>query len=140
MSDLTPDEIDRIYDRIEKQMRQRFDTRAEYFSHMAAFVVAIVAGMWMYGQSWMPGWGGSLIIFVLLCWFIGVAVHTIQYIFSEMKNRAIARELERSGVSNALHDYKFKREERLVRLDDEGELVDIDPFDTEDDEAAQYRA
>ena len=64
MSDLTPDEIDRIYDRIEKQMRQRFDTRAEYYSHMAAFVVAIVAGLWMYGQSWMPGW--VVYIFMLM--------------------------------------------------------------------------
>ncbi len=140
MSNLTPDEIDRIYQRIEKQMRQRFDCRAEYFSHMAAFVVAILAGLWLNAQSWMPSWGSSLVIIIILLWGIGVAVHSIQYVFSEMKNRAIARELERSGISDALHAYKYKREERLVRLDDEGELVDIDPFDTEDDEAAHYRA
>lgn len=140
MSNLTPDEIDHIYNRIEKQIQKRFDTRAEYYSHLTAFVVAVLVVLWLNSQSWMPGWGASLAIFSILCWGIGMAVHTIQYIFSEMKHRAIHQEMARSGIHDALHSYKSKREERLVRLNDEGELVDIDPFEDEDDEAAQYRA
>ena len=62
--------------------------------------------------------------FLSIAWLTGLGVHTINFAMTELRERALRAELDRAGYYQRAG--KAKREERLVRLSDDGEIVDVD--------------
>jgi hypothetical protein len=71
-------------------------------------------------------------------WTMGILIHLVQFAFDEWGERAVDAELERVGLV-AYQRRKAKRaaadeDERLMRLGEDGELVEIeDHYDHEED-------
>lgn len=117
-----------IYKAITKRVKKRFDRRKEFFSHLVGYSVtmAFIWGAWLNLSQFGEGISGIAAALVTVGWTIGIFIHGTQWYFSELEDRALERELERAG----LYSGKLKNDERLVRLSDDGELLDL--FDEED--------
>ena len=120
---------EKIYEDIIKRVKKRFDRRKEYFSHAVAYLAAM--GMmwfvWLEPSDFMKGFG-ILGAIITVPWTIGILVHSVQWLFDELQERAIDRQLTHAGIDTAY--VKAKREERLVQLSDDGELIDFETDST----------
>lgn len=139
MSDLSPEEQYQLYQEIEARIRKRFDRRKEFFGHFVGYFVTMV-GLWfllLTPTQFGVGLWGSLAALFTIAWSMGVFIHLVQYVFDEWGERAIDSELEKAGV-RAIRHSKYKRDRdaqaaRLVRLGEDGELVDISQYSNDDD-------
>lgn len=119
----------RIYEDTKRRIKKRYNQRAEVISHAIAFAISIPA-LWfvLLGTSWFSGdtWE-SIAALGSIGWLIGLSIHLSQHMIYEMRERAINRELDRLGMFDATE--KAKRDsappERLVRLSDDGEIIDL---------------
>jgi hypothetical protein len=120
-NDMEPD-----YAEIRKRITNRYNNRAEFFSHLVAF--GVVNGiLWLLLQpegTWFTIAG----IFSGL-WFMGLVIHFIQYLMKEAQERAIEREIQRErewrlGTREIL-DGEIKRKRDRLTLNHDGELMEI---------------
>ncbi len=115
---------EKIYEDIINRVKKRYDRRKEYFSHAVAYLAAM--GMmwfvWLDPSDFMKGFG-VLGAIITVPWTIGILIHSVQWLFDELQERAVNVQLARAGINTAY--VKAKREERLVRLSDDGELIDF---------------
>ena len=130
VSELSPEERHTIYQDVRQRVHKRFERRKEFFSHLVGYVVSII-GFWLF---WNPiafgdgGWGIAAAL-ATLGWTIGILIHMVQFAFDEWGERAIDAELERVGLTT-YQQRKSKRaedqeDERLMRLGEDGELVEM---------------
>jgi hypothetical protein len=117
----TPPDFDEIRKRIEK----RYDQRAEMLSHTIAFVVVngFVWGAWLLTDP-LARMTAVIPAALTILWFVGFAIHGVQYLTAEARERAIEQALEREREWYYQGEHKAKRD-RLTRLTDDGELVEV---------------
>lgn len=121
-----------LYEVITRRIDRLYQARIRYAGNVV-FIVLFVAGLHVFFVRNVTDW--SLIqpqmhliyalLFGLFCWL------TLKLALIELRERAIRRELDRAGYDL---DYaeKTKRDERLVRLGDDGELEAVYPEDEVD--------
>ena len=92
--------VDHDYEEIRKRITNRYNNRAEFFSHLVAFLVAngLIWGLFDPSGTWFTVAG----IFTGL-WGMGLVIHFIQYVMKEAQERAIEREIERERAAIASH-------------------------------------
>lgn len=116
-------EQEKAYRRIVKRVEKRFEVRTQFVGHVIAFIVAVFIGTQI-----LPNVLFWRIVFA--AWLMGVAVHGVNVLFFELRERAIDRALEQAGL---VDPGKLKNHDtqtaRLVHLSEDGELQDVDgPF------------
>ena len=118
--------LDRDYEEIRKRITNRYNNRAEFFSHLVAYLV-VNGVLWMFLQP-SGTWFTIAGIFSGL-WGMGVVIHFIQYVMKEAQERAIEREIERERAwrrgSGELQDGEMKRKRDRLTLNHDGELMEI---------------
>ncbi len=120
-NDLEPD-----YAEIRKRITNRYNNRAEFFSHFVAF--SVVNGLlWLLLQP-QGTWFTIAGIFSGL-WGMGLVIHFIQYLMKEAQERAIEREIQherewRRG-SGEMQEGEIKRKRDRLTLNHDGELMEI---------------
>jgi hypothetical protein len=136
MDDLSPEEIEAIYNDIRRRVEQRYNKRGEFFTHLGAYLafVFLVWFVWLGPTQFGNGVWGIIMALGTIGWSIGMLAHGIQWLFFELQERALQRELDGAGLAGVYQRVraKPKREERLVRLSDDGELEEIILEDDED--------
>jgi hypothetical protein len=117
-----------IFQAMEARIKRRYARRIEFISHAIAFVI-LVPIIWLVILNWLPDYPFWKIVGAISTggWAVGFLIHLVQVIGQEMEDRAIMGEMERLGM---LGSYKRKRDEqsppeRLVRLSDDGEIIDL---------------
>jgi uncharacterized membrane protein YciS (DUF1049 family) len=121
------------YRAIRARVEARYGMRVGFFAHAISFVVAMVLG-WVVFYNWFSsGWLFDLALIGSAGWFVGVTIHAVIWIMSELKERAIDREIEKER--ELLYRYGVKRKNsvgRYYELTDDGELAESDPYEDED--------
>jgi hypothetical protein len=117
MSKQKPDRLTEL----QNSIKRRYANRAEFLGHLAAFVV-LVGGFWLWARP-LPGESAyGLIAFITLSWLSGLAVHFVNYVSTEGRERTLQATIERYlDLYGADDGY-----DRLVRLSEDGELVEAD--------------
>lgn len=114
-----------IYRDIRRRIEQRYNNRIAFFSHLTAFLLVNLLGWFLY-MLYLPV-GGLLLALLLLGsggWLVGMAIHTIIYVLSEARDRAIETALTQArGEPDSLAE-KPKRSWRS-RLAEDGELLEL---------------
>jgi len=114
------------YDEIRKRITSRYNNRAEFFSHLVAFVVANVV-IWSLLDP-QGTWFTIVGIFSGL-WFMGLVIHFIQYMMKEAQERAIEKEIERERAwrrsTGEMPEGEIKRKRDRLTLNHDGELMEI---------------
>jgi fatty acid desaturase len=120
------------YDEIRRRIKRRYDNRAEFLSHLVAFVIVNGLGWWFIALP-MGGIVFTLAALVSGLWFLGVVIHFIQFLTKELQERAIEREIERERAwrSSYASEPDMKRKRERLTLTEDGELLEV----IEDDEA-----
>jgi hypothetical protein len=128
---------------IRRRVEKRFDQRAEFFSHLIAYVVVNGFGWGLLAPKLeISPFFTTIGMGITLLWGMGVAIHGVMYLFEEGKERAIQREIERErelrygpGGAGAGNPQKFKNNsrDRIMRLSNDGELI-ADEYEDDDEE------
>lgn len=120
------------YDEIRKRVKRRYDNRAEFLSHLVAFIIVNGLGWWFIVRP-MGGIVFTLAALVSGLWGLGVVIHGIQFLTKELQERAIEREIgrEREWRSGFASEPDMKRKRDRLTLSDDGEVLEV----IEDDEA-----
>lgn len=135
MTNYTPEDMHYIYDDVKTRVRQRFRNRASYFESLAIWLVICVAGGLAFGA-----YDQTVFRIIGLLWTARMLVRTADFVLDELREKALDRELRQFGLPSRteLESEKAKRADmvgtRLVRLSDDGELID---FTDESDPSAQ---
>lgn len=124
-----------IYDDITRRIESLYKERAEFFGHLAFFLVGMffIWFVWLdYNEIGIRG-AANFVATISVVWFLGLITHFVQWVFSEYKERAVQRELERVGLTryyefgtDQLTDKVKNEDVRLVRLSEDGELIGLD--------------
>ncbi len=114
-----------IYRDIRRRIEQRYNNRIAFFSHLTAFLLVNLLGWFLY-MAYQPS--GDLLLTLLLLgsggWLVGMAIHTIIYVLSEARDRAIEAAFTRARGEPDSPAEKPKRGRR-ARLAEDGELLDL---------------
>jgi len=137
-----PDQL-AIYKDIKKRVHQRFEWRTQFAGHLIAFLAFVVASPFVFNQySGIFQFETAFLVGAL--WFGGLMIHAVNVAFAELRDRALQNELEKAGIfpgmirdEKAKHDNQYTGEERLVRLTEDGELIDADDYAYEDNRQHQ---
>lgn len=135
MSQAEIDEL-HIYEAIREDIEKRFVFRTQFFGHLVSFLIFTIL-IWHF---WIgPGSPDSqtlrrhwLATFTTGAWAMGVFIHFINWMFFEMRENAIQREMRRyrlSQIKTEKTKRKFIQGERLVRLTEDGELEEVNGED-----------
>lgn len=126
------------YDEIRRRITKRYEGRAQFFGHLVAFLV-INALLWI-GLQPDGFWETVLIAFSGL-WFVGVAIHGVNFMLSEMRERAIdkAIERERQFEGGSRQEKSKRKRDAVTRLSADGELLDVVDDDWESEAAPNLK-
>lgn len=118
--------MDQDYSEIRKRITNRYNNRAEFFSHLVAFVVT--NGLLWFLLQPHGTWFTIAAIFSGM-WGMGLVIHFVQYLMKEAQERAIEREIERERAwrrgSGELQEGEIKRKRDRLTLNHDGELMEI---------------
>ncbi|MBC7870798.1 MAG: hypothetical protein H7Y09_08155 [Chitinophagaceae bacterium] len=129
MSDMPPEDARALYDEIRKHIEDRFEMRTQFFGNFASFLFAMFMLWFIFLEPTSASFrNNGLGALISVGWAIGIMVHFVNWIFGEMRENAISREMERAGLRAIPRpsSEKAKRAERLVRLSEDGELEEFD--------------
>lgn len=118
--------MDQDYAEIRKRITNRYNNRAEFFSHFVAYLIVngIIWGLLGPEGTWFTIAG----IFSGL-WGMGLVIHFIQYLMKEAQERAIEREIERERAwrrgTGEMQEGEIKRKRDRLTLNHDGELMEI---------------
>ena len=118
--------MDQDYAEIRKRITNRYNNRAEFFSHLVAYIV--VNGLaWFLLQP--EGTWFTIAAFISGLWGMGLVIHFIQYLMKEAQERAIEREIQREREwrrgSGEMQEGEIKRKRDRLTLNHDGELMEI---------------
>lgn len=146
MPDYTPEEAYAIYKDIKARVTARWEKRGEFMIHVVIYGIAILGYVLFVDTSTWSSVVTSVINGFMVLWTMGFAGHAMDTLFHELRERAINSEVDRMGLRHALYQQqieKSKRDnnghDRLVRLGEDGELVEVDPHDEEDNQFNKSR-
>jgi len=127
------------YDEIRARAEKRVKQRAEFYQHLAIYLVTNVLLWIMFALiSILSGGGGGPLIVPLLStlgWGIGLAIHGIVVFVDTTAmdarrereiQREIQRELRRRGIDDPAALYDKPKRDQALRLSDDGELIPDD--------------
>ncbi len=118
--------MEQDYAEIRKRITNRYNNRAEFFSHLVAFLVAngIVWFLLAPSGTWF-----TIAAISLGLWGMGVLIHFVQYLTKEAQERAIEKaiEQERAWRQNMveMQEGEMKRKRDRLTLSHDGELMEI---------------
>jgi len=125
------DSLKKIYKDIKKSVHKRYDARKTIAIHTVIFITVMV-GVWIIAEAAQAPSIIAISLQVLsFGWLIGLLAHGTDWLFDELRDRALVRDLEKAGVLSQ----KAKRDETqaALRLSDDGELIEVDfaaePYD-----------
>ena len=132
-----PDQL-AIYEDIKKRVNKRFEWRTQFAGHLFAFLAFVVVAPFVFTEA--VGVLQTKVGFIVgALWFGGLMIHAVNVVFSELRDRALQNELEKAGIFPGMirndkvkHDNHYTGEERLVRLTEDGELIDANDYAYED--------
>lgn len=132
-------ELEKIYKDIRKRVHEKYEKRKEFAMHATIFGFSMFL-LWFVLYSPSDFGDGNIlkaILTIFSClWAIGFVAHGVDFGFTEMRENAIDREIERTRLFGDMG--KLKNEDVGMRLRDDGEFVGFDLQD--DDEAHHDRA
>jgi hypothetical protein len=109
------------YDDIRQRITKRYENRTEFFGHLVGFLV-------INGLIWSGALGGWPVLnCISAAWFLGLAMHFVNFVMAEARERAIERAIQEARTWTSSE--KPKRDPR-VYLTEDGELEEI----TDDDD------
>lgn len=118
--------VDQDYEEIRKRISNKYNNRAEFFSHLVAFLVA--NGILWFVLQPSGTWYTIAGIFTGL-WFMGLVIHFIQYWMKEAQERAIEKEIQREREwrrgAGEMVEGEIKRKRDRLTLNHDGELMEI---------------
>jgi hypothetical protein len=123
--------------KIRQRVKERLKKREEYLTHVGVFVI-VNLGMWglyIFTSSFMSfPWP----LIVMFGWGIGLAIHTLDYLYGARREAAFEREFERELRREKLrvygdpdYDERTKPKRREARLSDDGELEYTDEAESD---------
>ncbi|MEP6984632.1 MAG: 2TM domain-containing protein [Chloroflexota bacterium] len=128
--------MEQDYAEIRKRITNRYNNRAEFFSHLVAFLV--VNGLIWLLLDPQGTWFTVAGVFSGL-WGMGLVIHFIQYLMKEAQERAIEKEIERERAWRRnipeMAEGEIKRKRDRLTLNHDGELMEI----VEEDDAPVRR-
>ncbi len=114
------------YDEIRKRITSRYNNRAEFISHLVAFV-AVNGIVWFVLN--LSGIFVTIANIILVLWGMGLVIHAVQFGTKEAQERAIEKAIERERSWQRNHDElperEIKRKRDRLTLNHDGELMDI---------------
>ncbi len=134
---MSEQDLEKIYKDIRKRVHKTYEKRKEYAIHATAFIVSMVV-LWLF--IFNPGNFGGRGFFEFIAtlisgvWAIGFAVHSVDFLMTELRERAIKREIERTRLFNGVPKLKNNDMNAYVgmRLSEDGELLEFD-YDESDE-------
>jgi hypothetical protein len=132
MTDYTPDEILAIYEDVKKRVYERYEMRTSFAGNLAGFAGTVFVTYVFAQMNILPGFLHNILPWIMGFWLIGLSVHSVNWLLYELRERAVRREIDRIGLGWYDRRLMAKRkrmsdepEERLVRLSDDGEIIDL---------------
>ena len=139
-------EID--YEAVRRRAEKRTNEKIEFYIHISVYIIVNLV-LWALGLALgsvlgLGTWGIFIPLLVTLGWGIGAAIHGAKVYLEgglkdRMRDQAIRREMElerlRLGINEENEDSdeelvlqkpKRRNKDRVVRLGDDGELVDAE--------------
>lgn len=116
------DEISQLYKEIRQQVQERYEARSQFLGHAVAFFVVVTF-------AYPTVFGRSFPSLFLGLWSLGLSIHAVNWVLYELRERAIQREFNRIMEQRG---GKVKLDQRLVRLSNDGELIELEddaPFE-----------
>ncbi len=116
------DEISRLYKEIRKQVQERYEARGQFLGHAVTFALVV-------NFVYPTIFGRQFPSLLLGLWTLGLSIHAVNWLLYELRERAVQREFDRVLEQRG---GKAKLDQRLVRLSNDGELLDVDddsPFE-----------
>ncbi|MEQ8675152.1 MAG: 2TM domain-containing protein [Aggregatilineales bacterium] len=133
--------LEKIYKDIRKRVHEKYEKRKEFAIHATIFTFSMLF-VWLVIFS--PNDFGDSGIFEIFAtaisclWAIGFVAHGVDFGFTEMRENAIDREIERTRLFG--EGGKLKNEDIGLRLREDGEFIDFDYDAIDNDEPRQDRA
>lgn len=129
------------YDEIRRRITKRYEARAQFYGHLVSFLIINVL-LWTLLQPPQIGLGRTLLLGFSSLWTVGLAIHAVNFLFSEMRERAIEKAIERErqfqGTIPPQQKSKRKRD-AITRLSADGELMEVVDDDWEAEAAANSK-
>lgn len=108
------------FEEIRQRITKRYANRTQFFGHLAAFVVVNGLG-WL--LLWpLPGMLFYAALFVSGSWFLGLLIHTINFIMTEARENAIEQAIEAERRWRDMPEQEMKRKRERLTLNDDGEI------------------
>lgn len=132
-------DVDAIRERVEKRLK----ARTGFYIHFAVYVAVIVT-LWVLYFLRTPGMSMTPPppLVVMFGWGIGIVAHGVSVFASQrmddVREREVERAIERERMRYAQAE-KPKRDERAMRLSDEGELIPEEEWESEEKVKARRR-
>jgi hypothetical protein len=125
------------YDEIRRRITKRYEARAQFYGHLVSFLIINVL-LWTLLQPPQIGLGRTLLLGFSSLWTVGLAIHAVNFLFSEMRERAIEKaiERERQFQGTPLQAKGKRKRDAIARLSADGELLEV----VDDDWEAEARA
>ena len=118
------DSLKKIYKDIKKNIHKRYEARKSVAIHVVIFATVMV-GVWGVADAGQAPTVIEISLQVMsFGWLIGLLAHGTDWLFDELRDRALMHDLESAGILS----HKVKRDETqaAMRLSDDGELVEVD--------------
>ncbi|MBC8170296.1 MAG: 2TM domain-containing protein [Anaerolineae bacterium] len=116
---------------IRRRIEKRFKQRSEYFSHLVAFMLVNGVGWAIFLQG--NNSSSTVCAGISIIWTIAFIIDTVQFIMSELQERTIQREIERERMLRyGVGEMTEKTKNRLMRLTDDGEIMDFDEEESDE--------
>lgn len=131
-------DLNAIYQDVKERVEKRFQWRAELGGHIIGYIGFLFVGTLFFSEN--SGIRSTEVYpIIALIWLGGLMIHVMNVMMFELRERALQRELENAGIypgmiqrEKAKHNTQFGGNERLVRLTEDGELVDVNQYENED--------
>lgn len=142
MEYLDPEDARMIYEDIRQRVKKLYTVRREFYGHLVAYAFFMFFFWFVLvgpNEAWRAVFEqrtAPAIIAALISagWTMGILTHFTQYIFEELEQRALRRELEAAGFAGYAHVLreKAKNSGPALRLSDDGELEEVLLLDEHD--------
>lgn len=108
------------YDEIRQRITKRYENRTQFVGHLVGFPI-------VNALIWSGIFGGWMVLrWISVAWFLGLAIHFVNFMMLEARERAIERAIqaEREWMAGE----KPKRDSR-IHLTEDGELEEVNDDD-----------
>lgn len=128
--------MDPDYEEIRQRITRRYNNRAEFWSHVVAYIVSSVI-VWRVLSP--VGLFFTIAAVIMGFWGMGLVIHAVQYLMKEAQERAIERAIDRERSwrwqADETGDGTIKRKRDRLTLKHDDAMLEV----VEDDVPARRR-